>query len=78
MGSIDGVKLSVSLPENDIAFLDEYATNRGVASRSAALQQAVALLRAHELSDSYVEAWGEWAPESQAWESTVADGLDAR
>lgn len=72
------MKLSVSLPEDDVVFLDEYATNRGVASRSAALQQAVALLRVHELSDSYAEAWAEWEPESQAWEATVADGLDAR
>lgn len=68
----------MSLSEDDLAFLDEYATNRGVASRSAALQQAVALLRAHELSDSYAEAWTEWEPESQAWEATVADGLDPR
>ena len=42
------MKLSVSLPEDDVAFLDEYTTSHGVPSRSAALQQAVALLRAHE------------------------------
>jgi Arc/MetJ-type ribon-helix-helix transcriptional regulator len=72
------VKLSVSLPEDDIAFLDEYTTSHGVPSRSAALQQAVALLRAHELSDSYADAWAEWGPEAQVWEPTVADGLDVR
>lgn len=72
------MKLSVSLSEDDIAFLDDYANHRGVASRSAALQEAVALLRAHDLSDAYAEAWAEWEPESQAWEATVADGLDAR
>ena len=72
------MKLSVSLPEDDIAFLDEYTTSHGVPSRSAALQQAVALLRAHELSGSYADAWAEWGPEAPVWEPTVADGLDVR
>ena len=59
-------------------FLDEYARERGLESRSAALQQAVRLLRAAELGASYQSAWEEWATEeggSAAWESTVGDGL---
>ena len=78
LSSIESVKLSVSLPDDDIAFLDEYTTSHGVPSRSAALQQAVALLRAQELSGSYTDAWAEWEPEAQVWEPTVADGLDVR
>lgn len=72
------MKVSVSLPENDLDFLDTYAVERGVKSRSAALQRAVALLRAEVLSDAYAEAAAEWSadPAAQLWESTVADGLE--
>jgi Arc/MetJ-type ribon-helix-helix transcriptional regulator len=71
------VKLSVSLGDQDVEFLDEYASTHGVPSRSAVLARAVALLRANQLSDAYVDAWDEWAgsDESAAWESTVGDGL---
>lgn len=74
------MKVSVSLAEEDVAFLDHYAATRGVASRSAALQRAVALLRSHELSDSYAQAWEEWTDDAdaEAWEATSADGLDPR
>ena len=33
------MKLSVSLPDKDVAFLDEYAQQQGIESRSAALQR---------------------------------------
>lgn len=76
-GSIGSVKLSVSLGDDDVRFLDEYASAHGAPSRSAVLQQAVALLRANELSDAYVEAWQEWSQsgDAAAWESTTGDGL---
>lgn len=71
-----GMKLSVSLSEADVAFLDEYAKTAG--SRSAALQEAVRLLRVHELAESYHEEWLEWVAsgEEDVWSVTVADGLD--
>jgi Arc/MetJ-type ribon-helix-helix transcriptional regulator len=72
------MKLSVSLPEDDVAFLDKYASNRGVESRSAVLHDAVDLLRARELSESYLDAWAEWEAEAEAWDRTAADGLDNR
>ncbi|MGH4022165.1 MAG: ribbon-helix-helix domain-containing protein [Pseudonocardiaceae bacterium] len=72
------MKLSVSLPEEDVAFLDEYASTRGATSRSAALHHAVALLRTRELSESYLQSWAEWEPEADAWDRTVVSGLDAR
>ncbi len=77
-GSIDGVKLSVSLSEQDVEFLDDYAVSHGVPSRSATVQRAVALLRAHVLSDSYEQAWAEWEADEDAslWEAVAADGLD--
>lgn len=73
-----GMKLSVSLPDDDLAFLDAYAQDRGIASRSAAVQAAVALLRAHALRDDYAAAFAEWERTGDAalWDATVADGLD--
>ncbi len=69
--------MSVSLPEDDVEFLDSYARDQGIQSRSAALHKAVELLRAAQLADAYEEAWGSWASsdEAGAWEATVADGL---
>ena len=71
------MKLSVSLSEDDVALLDDYARTAGLGSRSAALQHAVRLLRRAELSGDYEAAWEEWdaSGERAAWESTVGDGL---
>lgn len=71
------MKLSVSLPEEDIQFLDEYARSQGVGSRSAVLHRAVRLLHATELGADYEDAWSEWASSEEAsdWDATVADGL---
>ena len=72
------MKLSVSLPDEDVEFLDLYASKRGIGSRSAAVHAAVALLRAAELAPAYEAAWEESATsgELDAWDATVADGLD--
>ena len=49
------MKVSVSLPDEDIEFLDAYARSVGARSRSAVLQRAVRLLRATELGPAYDE-----------------------
>lgn len=71
------MKLSVSLPEEDVAILDEFARSAGLNSRSAALQRAVRMLRLSELEHDYESAWAEWedSDDYQAWEATAADGL---
>ena len=71
--------MSVSLPEEDIEFLDAYVKDQSAASRSAALHKAVGLLRAAQLADAYEDAWACWAAsdDSGAWESALADGLDS-
>ena len=73
------MKVSVSLPEEDVEFLDEYARAQGFGSRSAALHKAVSLLRAAQLSSAYEDAWTEWesAGEAAVWVATAADGLGA-
>ena len=69
------MKLSVSLPDEDVEFLDEYSESNGIPSRSAVLQKAIRLLRATELGSAYEQAWGEWTDESDAWDVTSADGV---
>lgn len=72
------MKVSVSLPEDDIEFLDAYARARGYPSRSAALHKAVGLLRSGELASAYEDAWRSWAAsgEAEAWDAVAADGLE--
>jgi hypothetical protein len=71
------MKVSVSLPGDDIQFLDEYAKEQGLDSRSAALHQAVRMLRSAELGAAYESAWEQWTNDGDAesWGSTTADGL---
>jgi Arc/MetJ-type ribon-helix-helix transcriptional regulator len=71
------VKLSVSLSEEDVAVLDEVVRERGLPSRSAALQEAIHLLRQAGLSDAYAAAWSdsESSDDADLWDITVGDGL---
>lgn len=71
------MKLSVSLPDEDVALLDEYARTSGLPSRSAAVRHAIQLLRHADLEQDYAAAWDEWETSGDLalWESTTADGL---
>lgn len=73
------MKVSVSLPDDDVKFLDQYAKQEGYASRSAVLHRAVRLLRASRLGAAYEDAWREWAAsgEEELWGKTSADGLSS-
>jgi len=72
------MKLSVSLTEEDVEFLDEFADTHGLPSRSAALHRAIRLLHATRLGEAYAQAWIEWDNSKGAadWEPVVSDGLD--
>lgn len=72
------MKVSVSLPDEDVAYLDEYTRTQGLPSRSAALHKAVRLLRASELGAAYEDAWSDWASSDDAelWDGVAADGDD--
>ena len=75
------MKISVSLPEEDVGFVDEYMERTGSASRSAAIHDAIALLRNASLEDAYLVAWQEWESDGEAdvWEIAVGDGgVDAQ
>ncbi len=71
------MKVSVSLPDADVEYLDAYARSQGLDSRSAALQKAVRLLRASELGAAYEDAWTSWAESDDAdlWAAASADGI---
>lgn len=75
-GSILGMKLSISVPDDAVTFLDSYAATHQVSSRSAVIQRALGLLRAAELEDAYAAAFEEWARgDAEAWDSASGDGL---
>jgi Arc/MetJ-type ribon-helix-helix transcriptional regulator len=63
------MKMSVSLPEEDVEFLDSYVKDQSAGSRSAALHKAVGLLRAAQLAGAYDDAG--------SWNAALADGLDS-
>lgn len=66
------MKISASLPAEDIEFLDQFAAEHGE-TRSGALQRAVALLRHRDLGDQYEAAWA--SDGADEWDGTAADGL---
>jgi Arc/MetJ-type ribon-helix-helix transcriptional regulator len=72
------MKISVSLPEEDVAFLDDYAKEAEGSSRSAAVHDAIALLRTARLMTDYAQAFDEWIDSGEAavWDAVVADGLE--
>ena len=71
------MKISVSLPNEDVEFLDSYAHTQGFESRSAVVHSAVRMLRSSKLGDAYADAWREWEESDEAglWDKTTSDGL---
>jgi Arc/MetJ-type ribon-helix-helix transcriptional regulator len=71
------MKLSISLPDEDVAALDDHIQRAGLRSRSAAIHQAIRLLRRSELEDDYAAAWEDWdsSGDRESWEITNNDGL---
>lgn len=77
LGSMSGMKISISLPDDDVAYLDALARADGYGSRSAVIAQAIRLLRAAQLGDAYEQAWSEWTGDGSAeeWAVAAADGV---
>lgn len=74
---VSRMKVSARLPREDVDFLDNYVKERGMHSRSAALQRAVGLLRHEGLEGAYTAALTEWSDqgEGDVWAVVAADGL---
>ncbi|MBT2493657.1 antitoxin [Streptomyces sp. ISL-96] len=71
------MKISVSLPQEDVAFVDEYAAKIEAESRSAVIHAAIELLRNSQLESDYAAAFEEWdaSEDSAFWDRTAGDGL---
>ena len=73
------MKLSISLREEEVGFLDSYAQAHGIGSRSGVVSAALRLLRTMELANDYEAAWAEWEDGDGAgvWDRVSGDGLNA-
>ena len=71
------MKISISLPDEDVEFLDDYAKTQGYESRSAVVHTAVRILKSSKLGDAYAGAWQEWedSREDEVWDKAAGDGL---
>ena len=66
-------KVSLSLSAADLAFLDGETLHGRYPSRSAAVQDAVRMLRESRLADAYAEAYAEGYDDE--WDAAVEDGI---
>lgn len=71
------MKVSVSLSEEDLAFLDSVTSAGTYPSRSAAVAAAIHFLRNRGLVDDYAAAYAEWAEseDSADWDGATGDGI---
>ena len=53
------MKLSISLQEEDVGFLDAYSRSQGIRSRSGVVKAVLRLLRTMELAGDYAAARAE-------------------
>ncbi|WP_066042321.1 ribbon-helix-helix domain-containing protein [Herbiconiux solani] len=72
------MKLSVSLSESDVEYIDELARARS-GNRSAAIHDLVRIARERAAVSDYALANDEWidSGEARAWKTAEADGLGA-
>jgi antitoxin MazE9 len=71
------MKVSVSLPGDDVAFLDEYAHANAYPSRSSVVHHAIRVLRLGGLQEAYGDSWAEWdaSGEAGSWDVVAGDGV---
>lgn len=68
-------KLSVSIEQQLLAFLEGYQKEYRLKTKSEVISQALRLLRERELESQYAEAMKEWEEEAELWEAVTGDGL---
>lgn len=70
------MRVTVTLSDDYVEFLDRYAADHAMESRSDVVQRALLLLRTNELDEDYTAAWDDWdASGGDAWDCAVGDGL---
>jgi antitoxin ParD1/3/4 len=65
-------KLSISLPESIVQFIEDYKATHHYASRAEVMEEALKLLRYQELEEAYRSASQET---DSTWDVAIADGL---
>lgn len=65
-------KVSVSISDRLLRFVEQYRVDKGCKSRSQVIEEALKLLEMTELEAAYRAAAQEEDPE---WETVIADGL---
>ena len=71
-GTLESMKISVNIPDDQVAFVDSRVADGSYPSRSAAFVEALRQWRLSELAPSYDQAFVEADP---IWDLAVADGL---
>ncbi|QEO10490.1 ribbon-helix-helix protein, CopG family [Protaetiibacter larvae] len=71
------MKVSISLSDDDLAFLDAETASGAFPSRSAAVAAAIRALRNRDLVAVYADAFLEWSDteEADAWGAVLRDGV---
>lgn len=72
------MKVSISLSEEDLAYLDAETEAGTFPSRSAVVAAAIGAYRNRDLVTAYLEAFREWdaAGEDEAWARVLGDGIE--
>jgi Arc/MetJ-type ribon-helix-helix transcriptional regulator len=74
--SLAAMKVTIDMSNEDVGFLDAYASRHRLDGRSGAVRKAVELLRFSELGPAYERAWDEWhsSGEAAVWSGADKDG----
>jgi Arc/MetJ-type ribon-helix-helix transcriptional regulator len=72
------MKVSVSITEDDVVYLESQIASGRFATRSAAMHAAIKLMRTRDLEAQYAAAAHDWreSGDGAAWDAANADGLD--
>ena len=72
------VLVSARLDGELVRFLEDYQRDHDRASRSEALEDAIAALRDRVLEHEYAQAMDEWivSEDAPSWDRTSRDGID--
>ena len=75
--TVRSAKISVSLPEEWLRYVEEYRQRHGVTSRSEVLVRALRALREAELAEGYRQMAQDYAQADEAWvDSGLEETLD--
>ncbi|MBB6029316.1 ribbon-helix-helix domain-containing protein [Oceanithermus desulfurans] len=77
MKTVRSAKISVSLPEEWLRYVEEYRERHGLTSRSEVLVLALRALREAELAEGYRQMARDYAQADEAWvDSGLEETLD--